>query len=151
MHNPSFILTNLLTTAETSLAEFDTALRDDERNREEAARLEAQAAADAKRLKEEEAAARAAKEAADRETLAALAKQYGYAPLPESVIHTVVRNIILLPIQPTHNIDSSPVPPVNPLGKLARAWKARHAIPVLASMGPVPSVVSRLPFIHILF
>jgi hypothetical protein len=149
LRNPSVILTNLLTTAETNLAEYDTALRDDERKRGEVARQEAEALAEAKRLEEEEAAARAAKEAQERAMFAALAKQYGYAPLPESVIHTTVRTFILLTIQLTNNINSSPVPPVSLLGKLARAWKARHVIPVLASMGPVPSVVSRLPNIHI--
>lgn len=134
--NRSFVLSALLTTAEERQTEYDIALLADEQRREEEAQREAQALAEAKRLSEEQAAARAAEEAQKRETLAVLAKEFGYAPIAEPVIHAMVRIIVFI-IKLTDKMVRSPVPPVTRLERPAKAGKERHVRLALASMAPV--------------
>jgi hypothetical protein len=134
--NPSFLLSNLLTTAEERQTEYDTALLADERRREEEAQREAQALAEAKRLSEEQAAARAAEEAKKRETLAILAKEFGYVPIAEPVIHAMVR-IKFFIIELTDRMICSPVPPVRHLERPAKVLRERPVRLALASMALV--------------
>jgi hypothetical protein len=112
-------------------------LRSDELKREEEARTAAQVLVDAQRLREEEAAARAAEEAQKRETFALLAKEFGYPPPAESVIHQMVRLYLSHSIHIAYNIGPSLVLHVRCLGKPAKGWKERPASPVQESMGPV--------------
>jgi len=134
--NRSFILTNLLTTAEERQTEYDIALLADEQRREEEAQREAEALAEAKRLSEEQAAARAAEEAKKRETLAILAKEFGYAPIAEPVIHMMVR-FTSVTKKLTDKIVHSHVPPVRHPARPAKAMKARPVRLVRASMALV--------------
>ena len=87
-------------------------------------------------MSEEQAAAHAAEEAKKRETLAILAKEFGYAPIAEPVIHTMV-HITFFTVKLTDRIVCSPVPPVRHLERPAKAGKERHVRLALASMAPV--------------
>ena len=96
LKNPSFGLTSLLNTAEERLSEYEDHLCSDNLRREEEAQKQAQALAEAKRLKEEQEAALAAVEAEKRELYAKLAKEFGHPPPPEPIIHKMVSILHLI-------------------------------------------------------
>lgn len=138
MRNPSIALTNVLNRAEECVAEYDSHLHSDEIKRQEEAQRQAQALADAKRLKEEQEAALAAEEAQKRELYAQLAKELGHPPPATPVIHVMVRSSIFIFIHLMYHIYPSHVLPVRHLERPVRDWRERHVSPVLGNMGPAP-------------
>lgn len=138
MKHPSFGLTSVLNTAEERLSEYDDHLRSDDLRRAEEAQKQAQALAEAKRLKEEQEAALAAEEAEKRLMYAKLAKEFGHPPPPEPIIHINVSISQLITNRLTDDINRSRVLHVRHLESPAKEWRERPVTPVLGNMGLVP-------------